>query len=256
METVTSADGTEIAYARDGDGPPIVMVHGGSGTHESFDAVVPHLAEDFTVVRPDRRGRGESGDAEDYALAREVEDLAAVLDDLEGDATVFGHSFGGLVSLNAAIEGAPMDRLLVYEPAVLVGRYREEGDLAARMQAAMDEGDRERAMALFFTVTGEADDVEALPFWPHDVDFGLAETVVRENHAIEAFELSDTPALDVPTLLMTGERGPEQLKASVEALDERVPHSEVVELDGVGHDATDTAPETVADVLREFATEE
>ena len=252
MRTVTSADGTEIAYERDGEGRVLVLVHGGSATHESFDPLLPHLVEDFTVVRPDRRGRGESGDGTDYALQREVEDLAAVIEDVDGEATVFGHSFGGLVSLAAALDGVSMERLLLYEPAVLVGEYREEGDLADRMQAALDEGDRERAMELFFAEAGGVPDPEKLPIWPEEVNFHLAETVVRENYAIEGFEVPESPAVDVPTLLLTGEHGPEQLKASVEALDEHIPHSRIVELDGLGHVATETAPDGVADVVREF----
>lgn len=256
MQTVTSADGTEIAYAEDGQGPPLVLVHGGSATHESFDPLLPHLVEDFTVVRPDRRGRGESGDGEDYAIQREVEDLAAVLDDVDGEATVFGHSFGGFVTLAAAIEGLPMGRVLLYEPAVLVGEYRENGDLADRMQAALEAGERERAMKLFFEEAGGVPEPERLPTWPEEINFHLTETVVRENYAIEEFQLPNSPDVDVPTLLLTGERGPEQLKASVRELDDRVPHSEVVELDGLGHVATETAPDVVADVVRAFALEE
>jgi len=255
MQTVTSADGTAIAYERDGDGPPLVLLHGGSATRESFRPLLPHLIEDFTVLRPDRRGRGDSGDAAEYALQREVEDLAAVLDDLDGEATVFGHSFGGFVSLQAAIEGVPMDRLLLYEPSVLVGEAREGADLADRMQAALDEGDREGAMAMFFREGGGVPEPETLPIWPDEVNFHLAETVVRENRAIEDFELPDSPAIDVPTLLLTGERGPTHLKAAIEVLDERVPQSEVVELDGLGHVATETAPGAVANVVREFVGE-
>jgi len=252
MQTATSADGTEIAYLADGHGPPLVLVHGGSATHESFDSLLPHLAEEFTVVRPDRRGRGGSGDGEDYSIQREIEDLAAVLDEIDGDATVFGHSFGGFVSLAAAIDGVSIERLLLYEPAVLVGEYREHGDLADRMQAALSEGDRRRSMKLFFKEAGGVPEPEHLPTWPEQINFHLTETVVRENYAIEEFVLPDSPTVDVPTLLLTGERGPEQLKASVRALDDRVPNSEVVELDGLGHVAIETAPDVVADVVREF----
>ena len=59
----------------------------------SWDAVVPGLADGFALVVPDRRGRGNSGDADEYSLNREVPDLRAVLDDPDGDPTVFGHSF-------------------------------------------------------------------------------------------------------------------------------------------------------------------
>lgn len=254
MQSVTSADGTEIAYEREGEGPPLVLLHGGSATHESFDGLVPHLRESFTVIRPDRRGRGESGDAEEYGLRREVEDLTAVLDTIEDPATVFGHSFGGLVTVAAAMADVPMVRLVLYEPAILVGEYRDD-DLADRMQAALDDGDRQRAMALFFREGGGVPEPERLPFWPEGVNFHLVETVVRENYAVEGFELPDDPSIEQPTLLLTGERGPEQLKASVEALDERIPQSRVVEFDGLGHVATESAPDLVADAVQEFVGE-
>lgn len=251
MQTVTSADGTEIAYRREGEGPPLVLLHGGSGTHESFDALVPHLCEEYTVIRPDRRGRGESSDSEDYSLQREVEDLAVVLDAVDRPATVFGHSFGGLVTVAAALADVPMERLVLYEPAILVGESRDD-NLADRMQNALDEGDRERAMAMFFREGGGVPDPQSLPFWPEEVNFHLVETVVRENYAVEEFELPEDPSIDQPTLLLTGERGPEHLKAAVEALDDRVPQSRVVEFDGLGHVATESAPDRVADAVREF----
>lgn len=68
MQTVTSADGTRIAYEQHGDGQPLVLLHGSSGTRRSWDAVVPRLADEFALVVPDRRGRGDSGDADEYSL--------------------------------------------------------------------------------------------------------------------------------------------------------------------------------------------
>lgn len=82
METVRSKDGTRIAYERSGKGSPLVLVHGTTGNHLSFRLVQPLLAEHFTVYAVDRRGRGESGDTPDYAIKREFEDLAALVDSL------------------------------------------------------------------------------------------------------------------------------------------------------------------------------
>jgi pimeloyl-ACP methyl ester carboxylesterase len=76
--TVESADGTPIAVWRSGEGPPLVLVHGAAADHSRWAPVLPALEQHFTVLAVDRRGRGPSGDADEYALEREVEDLAAV----------------------------------------------------------------------------------------------------------------------------------------------------------------------------------
>src|SRR6056297_175528 len=136
MQTVTSADGTHIAYERHGDGPPLILLHGGS-SHRYWEPVVPHFAGDYTVVVPHRRGHGESGDSEVHGLDREVADVRAVVDDVDGEPTLFGHSFGGLLAVEAARTVA-VDRAVAYEPAVLVGEYRDHADLADRMQARLD----------------------------------------------------------------------------------------------------------------------
>jgi pimeloyl-ACP methyl ester carboxylesterase len=254
MQTVTSPDGTDIAYDQHGEGPPLVLLHGSSATRHTWDPVVPHLAEEFRLIVPDRRGRGDSGDATEYGLEREVADLRAVLDSIDGEATVFGHSFGGLVRLAAAQETA-IDRLVLYEPAVLVGDH-SGGDLAATMQARLDEGNREEAMKLFFRDAGGIPAPEQLPIWPEKVQFDLAETVVRENEAVESYELPADPAIDAPTLLLTGERGPSHLREAVRTLADRLPRSDTVEFDGVGHMGTQSAPDRVAAAAQSFCLEE
>jgi pimeloyl-ACP methyl ester carboxylesterase len=253
MQTVTSADGTRIAYDRHGDGPPLVLVHGSSGTRRAWDAVVPRLAEEFTLIVPDRRGRGDSGDADEYSLAREVEDLDALLGDVEGAVTVFGHSFGGLLAL-AATERIDFHRLVLYEPAVLVGDHRGN-DLASRMQACLDAGDREAAMKLFFREGGGVPAPEELPVWPDGVDFDLVETVIRENEAVESYELPGDPPIDCPTLLLTGEHGPGHLRDAVRTLADCVSRTHLVEFDGTGHIGTHSAPKQVAAAVRSFRLE-
>lgn len=250
MQTVDSTDETEIAYELEGDGPPLVLLHGGSGCRRHWDAFVPHLAGEFTVVRPDRRGRGDSGDGSDYSLQREVEDLRAVLGTLDDGAAVFGHSFGGLVAL-AAAEAPSIERLVLYEPALLVGDHRGD-DLAARMARRLEAGDRKAAMRLFYEESSDMADVTRAPWWPEMVHFDRADTVVRENEAVEQATLEALPTPEVSTLLLTGEEGPDHLRDAVFALDEALPDSNVVELDGVGHVGTMQAPERVAEPVSRF----
>jgi pimeloyl-ACP methyl ester carboxylesterase len=79
QEIVTSTDGTPIAYQRSGEGPPLVLVHGTSADHTRWKPVLPAFEEHFNVYALDRRGRGSSGDSEDYSIDQEFEDVAAVV---------------------------------------------------------------------------------------------------------------------------------------------------------------------------------
>jgi len=252
MQTVSSADGTEIAYETHGQGPPLVLLHGGSADRGSWKGVVQHLAETFTPVVPDRRGRGASGDSEAYSLDREIDDLVALCGTVEGAPVVVGHSFGGLVAL-AAVQDRPLavDGLVLYEPAILVGEHRGD-DLADRMAELLAAGDRRGAMRQFYEETGAVPNVAEAPWWPGDAPLDRAETVVRENRAVEAFALPEDPAVDVPTLLLVGECGPAHLRDAVSALGDRLPDSRTVELAGVGHLATHAAPDRLAAAIREF----
>src|SRR5687768_11532650 len=92
-----SRDGTAIAYWTSGEGPPLVLVHGTTADHTRWRPLLPYLEPHATVHALDRRGRGASGDAPDYGVAREFEDVAAVVDavaEAAGSAVdVLGHSF-------------------------------------------------------------------------------------------------------------------------------------------------------------------
>ena len=117
VQTTTSADGTTIAFDRVGDGPVIVISPGALCDRGSFAEVAEVLASSYAVVNYDRRGRGDSGDTEPYAIEREVEDLAAVIAANGGAAVnVMGHSSGAMLGLEAAAAGHPMARLVAYEP--------------------------------------------------------------------------------------------------------------------------------------------
>ena len=101
--TVVSRDGTTIAVDRYGSGPAIALAGGAFTDRRALAPFAQALAPYFTVLAYDRRGRGDSGDTPPYALAREIEDLAAVIAAAGGPACVFGHSSGaGLAVLAAA----------------------------------------------------------------------------------------------------------------------------------------------------------
>ena len=105
METVTSKDGTTIAYDRVGDGPALVLVSGASVDRGGDAGFVPPFAENFTVYNYDRRGRGDSGDTAPYAAEREIEDLAAVIAAAGGSAAVLGFSSGAALAASGRLDG-------------------------------------------------------------------------------------------------------------------------------------------------------
>ena len=121
MNTAVSADGTMIAFDRYGDGPPVIMTVGAFNTRSQTEPLARTLAQQFTVLNYDRRGRGDSGDTAPYAVEREIEDIAALIAAAGGSVSLFGHSSGATLALKAAAAGLPVTRLVLYEPPFRTG---------------------------------------------------------------------------------------------------------------------------------------
>src|SRR5436305_13909310 len=128
MQTVTSKDGTQIAFDKVGSGPAVILVNGVIA-YRAFDPSMAQLAEllgeHFTVYNYDRRGRGDSGDIQPFAKEREIEDLQALIEDAGGKAMVFGISSGSVVSLDAAAVTPDITKVGVHEPALIVEERRQ-----------------------------------------------------------------------------------------------------------------------------------
>jgi pimeloyl-ACP methyl ester carboxylesterase len=170
---VTSADGTTIGYDQLSDGgPTVVLVGGGLDDGSENIPLGTWLADTFRVVNYRRRGRGDSGDVAPYAVQREVEDLAAVIDVVGSPVHVFGASSGGALALEAAAAGLPVARVAVHEVPYLIDDdlvaawrvYRDE------LTAALESADCDQALRLFMRLAGSSDDdiaaAEAAPVWP------------------------------------------------------------------------------------------
>ncbi|MFE5912446.1 alpha/beta fold hydrolase [Streptomyces wedmorensis] len=115
-----SADGTAIGYRSVGSGPGLLLVPGAFTLAADFDALAETLADRFTVHVIERRGRGASGPQGDvYSAKAECADIEAVRA-ATGARFVFGHSFGGFLTLEAALAGSPFERIAVYEPGVSI----------------------------------------------------------------------------------------------------------------------------------------
>src|SRR5215217_1165048 len=150
METVASTDGTIIAFDRLGDGPPVVLVSGGSVDRQANALLANVLASDFTVLNYDRRGRGPSGDTPPYAVEREIEDLGAVIDAAGGSAAVYGTSSGAALALEATARGAPVTKLALWEPPYILDEsMRPPADQVQQYETMLGEGRRGDAVEYF-----------------------------------------------------------------------------------------------------------
>ncbi|MCB5165653.1 alpha/beta hydrolase [Streptomyces bambusae] len=213
MTTVQSADGTTIAYTKSGEGEPLILVGGSFSerAHPTMAQLADELAAHFTVYNYDRRGRGDSGDADEYAVEREIEDLAALITEAGGSAKVFGLSAGGVLALKAAASGLPITKLALYDtpfvtdetgptpPADFTEQLREK--------AAADRGDAVE----FFMVQGMGAPAEAVagmrfaPFWAGLE--ALAHTLPYDSAIMGDFSLptDELAKVEVPTLVVYGE---------------------------------------------------
>jgi pimeloyl-ACP methyl ester carboxylesterase len=261
---VRAPDGTRIADFVSGDGPPLVLVHGAAADHTTFRVVEPILAGRHTIHAIDRRGRGASGDGPAYAIDREFEDLAAVVDTL-ADASgrpvdVVGHSYGGRVGLGAALLTPNIRRLVVYEgaPAPPDAPYQEP-ELQSRLQSLADAGRNEELLMTFLSeVVGmSAADLEAYranPVWPARVD--AAPTIVREVAAESsaAAGLDALGAVGVPVLQVLGGASRPAFRSATEALDARLADGRVVVIDGAKHAAHHTHSDRLVAEVEIFLT--
>lgn len=257
METVRSNDDTQIAFKRSGSGPRLVLVHGSTADHTRWANILPELNQGFTVLAMDRRGRGGSGDAEDYSLEREFEDVAAVVRAAGPGANLLGHSFGALCAMEAALRVDNLQRIVLYEPPFPVGETQlYPPELPGRLRAILDTGDREELLVTFFKEAAGVPEpqIEALradPSWPARVV--AAHTALREMADGDyEFMAARFQNLIVPTLVLVGENSPTELTGPARELAAALPDSQLVVLKGQGHVAMTTAPTIFLDAVTSF----
>lgn len=269
VHSTTSADGTVIGYRQLGQGPGLILVHGGMKASQHYLHLAKALSGSYTVYIPDRRGRGLSGSVgEGYRMAKECEDIDALLKQT-GAAFLFGHSSGGLIALEAALE-LPFAKLAVYEPALSIdGSIRT--DWVPSFESAIHRN--EILEALFIALEGinlvEDDDEQH-----HQGDQPADPEAAKEDMQRQIRELSElvpTFSMDIAlvkelesdyrkyagikadTLLLGGGRSPEFLRHALGVLGATLPDAKHIEFQGLNHNAPDEhAPEQIAKALREF----
>jgi len=259
METIESADGTTIAYERTGEGPPLVLVHGSAGHHVEWRDVVPPLAESFTVYAMDRRGRGGSGDAAEYAIEREYEDVAAMVEHVAAahpgqPVSLVGSSYGAICSLHAILETDAVDHLVLYEPPL--GDAPEPEGTAEGIEAQIESEGAAAAVETFLRNALEMTDeeidamrgderwesrVDAMPALPREI---------RETQR-DLFDPAAFEGVSVPTTLLVGSESPAGLQDASALVAEALADATVVELSGLGHLAMSEAPERFAETVED-----
>ena len=238
MARVISADGTSIAYQRNGSGPAVILIGGGLDDGSENAPLAEELAKHFTVYNFARRGRGDSGDTQPYAVQREIEDIAALIEEAGGIAHLFGVSSGGMFALEAAAAGLAIGRIAVYEVP-----YDTADDALQRAQeyheqldGALVRGRRADAVGLFMRLAGssEQDVADAMnsPYWPGLED--LAHTLAYDAALYGPPPTARLVTITQRTLVATGgsnayfEQAADDVAASL-------PNTERQVIEGQGH---------------------
>ena len=255
METVTSKDGTPIAFDRLGEGPPVVLVTGGSVDRMSNVPLAQELASDFTVLNYDRRGRGPSGDTPPYAIEREVEDIEAVIEAAGGSANLWGSSSGAVLAMIATASGASVTKLALWEPPfILDENARPPKDQVEQYERMIAEGRRGDAAEYFMTkVVGMPPefvaDARNQPWWAGQE--AIAHTLAYDARIMGDYSIPTETAgsVKVPTLVLAGGADMPFMRETAEALADLLPDGEVRFLDGQGHNVD---PTVLAPALKDF----
>ncbi len=256
LQYVTSKDGTTIAYDRLGDGPPVVLVSGGSVDRSSNAGLAEQLATDFTVFNYDRRGRGPSGDTQPYEIEREIEDIDAVIGAAGGSAGLYGTSSGAALALLATAAGSPVTKLALWEPPYIVddSRPRPPADTARIYRDLVAQDRRGDAVEYFMAkVVGMPEEFVASarsqPWWPWQE--ALAHTLAYDAEIMGDYSLpvDKITSVKVPTLVLVGAASFDFFGPTAKALVEAIPNAEVKTLEGQEHNVD---PTVLAPVLAEF----
>jgi len=266
MQKVISKDSTPIAFDQSGQGPALILVAGATATRLDEAPLAAALAPHFNVYAYDRRGRGRSGDTTPYAIEREVEDIAALIDAAGGSAFLFGHSSGAVLALEAArLLPGKIAKLALYEPPLIIDDSRPPTpeNYASHLTELVSAGRRGDAVAYFMAEVGTPAEMIAQmrqsPMWP-----GLEE--IAHTLAYDAMITSDTMRGDplplkkwasvlVPTLVMDGtvffgsEAKHAFFRHGAQELAAILPHAQRRILEGQDHGA---ANEVLVPALQEF----
>src|SRR5690606_32801336 len=263
MNKVISKDGTVIAFDRLGKGPTLILV-GGSFEQRAMEsetsqlAVQPVLLEHFTVIHYDRRGRGDSTDTSPYGVAREVEDIEALIKEAGESSFVSGISSGAVLAMEAAIQlGEKVKKLAMYEPPY---SFMEDATAQSlkkfrgQFKEAIAAGRRGEAVGHFFEMLGlppeHLDKMRLLPMWGMweaiAPTFGYEAALMGEDGSVP---IQRAARIAVPTLIMNGSAGSSAMQRTAKTLAAAIPRAQHLTLEGQTHEV---AAEVLAPALVAF----
>lgn len=266
IQRAISRDGTEIAGRVVGEGPPLVLFHGGDGDGDGdFAAILPFLTEHFACYTPSMRGRGLSGDHPDQRPERHAEDLAAFVDSIGEPVYVMGWSTGGFYAFGAAQRGAAIASLAAYEPPVFE-RWEDRNDATARflegvqrMFEAAAEGELIEASRAFHRGVANDEEMAALEAQGAFEYFGsntpALVRVMEQASKTEAASPTDASELEriaAPVLLLYGSKTTIPHVESIRMLAERIPNAQTRQIADAGHMGPVLRPQPIAEELIRF----
>lgn len=252
MKSIISDDGTVITCQESGGGSPLLIVHGMSAVHHSWQYVADKLMNHFKVYVMDRRGRCKSGDHAEYSIEKEFKDVAAILNSFNDSVYVLGHSFGGLCALGASLLVSNVRELILYEPAIaanpkglaicylmefLLKFNWPETVLKFFLKQIVRMSDEEIEFAK--TQSGWKERLVAAQTIPREI-----RALIHYNYSAESFS-----SIRIPTTLFVGENSSEILKNMAFKVQATIPNSKIVELSGQGHIAMLSAPDMLAEQI-------
>ncbi|MFF2890079.1 alpha/beta fold hydrolase [Paenibacillus sp. NPDC057967] len=263
METVTSKDGTQIAYTKQGTGPALILVSSAAADHQDASQLAEHLSVHYTVYNYDRRGRGRSTDTAPYAVAREVEDIEALIEVAGGQACLFGSSSGAVLALETAnLLGNRIASLYLYEPPFIINDSRKPvpGDYVKHLNSLIEAGNRSEAVEYF---ASEALGIpgEYIGYMKADSSWNkmesLAHTLAYDGLIMGTTQSGNPlPAnrwnISIPTLIMTGENSEPLFHDAAGALVNQLPKAAIHSLAGQDHSAVMMAPDGLAKAVFDF----
>lgn len=268
MQTITSKDGTQIAYDRQGSGPALILVTGAIARRTDAATLAGKLAPHFTVYSYDRRGRGDSGDAAQttrapYAPERELEDIGELIQAAGGSAFVFGHSSGAVLAMNAAAAFQGIRKLAVYEPPFIIDGSRPPvtPDVVEQLSGLLTANRRSDMLEVWMTrVAGAPAEVVAQmrqqPSWAgmqstaHTLLYDIA--IMQDSltgQPLPPNVIARLAAITAPTLVMAGGASPDWMRNSAQTVARIIPGAEYRVLEGQTHGAAD---EVLVPVLVSF----
>jgi pimeloyl-ACP methyl ester carboxylesterase len=259
MNKVISKDGTIIAYNKIGNGPALILVDGAmcNSTFGPMPKLIPLLSKNFTVICYDRRGRGISTDNMPYSPEREIEDIEALINTVNGSVYLFGMSSGALLSLMTAANNLHIEKIALYEPPFEPDDNKsthDSKDHFAEIKDLLKSDNQNGAVKYFmreivrmpsFVITI----MSLLPMWKKMI--ANVNSLPYDLEITKTFTLQNlkSQTISTPAIVIYGGKSPQKLQSAAKAASDRITNSKIRILEGQTHNVS---MKILAPVLMDF----